>query len=109
VFAFGANRTSDPRSVSLTNLVARIKNNDITEIRASESGGTATARSGEVVTFTTEAGKPVLKVLANLGVTPDQLSRITYTVIEPATVWFSVLLSIGPLVFFAVTMLFMWR
>ena len=109
LFAFGANRSNDPRSISLTNLVVRIKGNDITEIRASDSGGTATARSGEVVSFTTEQGKPILKVLANLGVTPDQLSRITYTVIEPPTFWLGGLLGIGPVVFLAVLMVIMWR
>ena len=108
-FVLGRDRSSDPRPISLTSLVARIKSDDITEIRASDNGGTATARSGEVVSFTTETGQPILKVLANLGATPEELSNVTYTVFEPPTAWLGVLGSIAPLLLFAALMLFMWR
>jgi cell division protease FtsH len=109
VFVFGTHRSSEPRPISLTNLVVRIKSNDITAIQASDTGGTATARSGEVVSFTTEQGQPLLKVLANLGVTPDQLSGITYSVSEPPPSWLGILLGIGPLVLFGVLMVFLFR
>ncbi|MBV9602110.1 MAG: ATP-dependent zinc metalloprotease FtsH [Chloroflexi bacterium] len=95
--------------MSLTGRALRIKSNDITEIRASDTGGTATAQSGEVVSFTTEQDQPLLKVLANLGVTPDQLSRITYSVSEPPPSWLGILLSIAPLVLFGVLILFVLR
>jgi cell division protease FtsH len=109
IFAFGNHRSSEPRMISLTDLVVRIKSNDVTAIQASNNGGTATARSGEVVSFNTEQDQPLLKVLGNLGVTPDQLSRITYTVSEPPMVWLGALLTVGPLVLFGVIMLLMLR
>lgn len=101
--------SSDSRAISLTSLVLRIKSDDITAIRASETGGTATSRSGETATFTTERGEPLLKVLTNLGATPDQLSRITYTVAEPPGFWIGLLVSIGPLLIFGILMVFIWR
>ena len=77
----------------------RVKNDDITSIRASDAGGVATARSGEIVSFTIQRGESILKVLANLGATPAELSKITYTVTDPPSFWISALVSLGPLVF----------
>jgi cell division protease FtsH len=105
----GSRQSSDPRSISLSNLALRIRKNDITDIRASDAGGVATDRSGETVSFTIGRGQSILKVLANLGATPDELSRITYVVRDPPTFWFGLLATLGPLVFFAVLMLFAWR
>jgi hypothetical protein len=73
------------------------------------AGGLATDRSGEVFSFRTQRDESLLKVLANLGATPDKLSRIAYTVADPAPVWLDVLLGIGPLVVFALLTLFAWR
>ena len=48
-FVFGSNRSTAPRTISLTALTQRIKSNDIREIRAGDGDGVATARSGEMV------------------------------------------------------------
>src|SRR5262249_34508624 len=58
-----------PRPIALTALVQHIKANDVTEIRVSEGDGLATARSGEIVSFTIQPDQPLLKVLASLGAT----------------------------------------
>ena len=105
----GPRQPSEPRSISLTNLALRIKNHDISQIRASDAGGVATGRSGDAVSFTIERGQSIIKVLANLGATPDELSRITYVVSEPPTLWLGLLATLGPVIFFAVVMLFAWR
>jgi cell division protease FtsH len=109
VFVFRSSQPSDQRSISLTSLVQRIKNNEIVDIRASDGGGVATVRSGQTVTFATQRGESILKVLANLGATPDELSRITYTVADPPSFWMEALASVLPLVLFAAFMLFAWR
>jgi cell division protease FtsH len=69
----------------------------------------ATDRSGASFAFTTEQGKSILKMLANLGATPDELSAINYTVVDPPPGWLGLLLNIVPLLFFAAIMLFAWR
>lgn len=108
-FVFGSNRSSAPRTISLTALTQRIKSNDIREIRAGDGDGVATARSGEMVSFTIQRGESILKVLANLGATPDELSRITYTVADPPAVWLSALAGLVPLVLFVAFVLFAFR
>jgi cell division protease FtsH len=108
-FILGGKPSSDPHAISLTQLVLRIKNDRIVAIDASAAGGLATDRSGEVFSFRTQRDESLLKVLANLGATPDKLSRIAYTVADPAPVWLDVLLGIGPLVVFALLTLFAWR
>src|SRR5262249_38219171 len=74
------NRSSAVREISLTALAQGVTHDDITEIRIGDDDGQATTRSGETVHFTTQPDESVLKMLANLGATPDALSRITYTV-----------------------------
>src|SRR5438309_4316937 len=86
-FLFGSDRASAPRPISLSALSQRIKNDDITQLRVSDSDGLATARSGETVSFTTQRGESILKVLTDLGATSEQLSRITYTVADPPSFW----------------------
>jgi cell division protease FtsH len=108
-FMSRSDRSTEERSISLGSLVQRVKNDDITSIRASDAGGVATARSGEIVSFTTQRGESILKVLANLGATPAELSKITYTVTDPPSFWISALVSVGPLVLFAAIIVFAWR
>ena len=109
VFTLESRRSADPPTVSLTNLVNGIKQHDITDIRASDAGGVATDQSGAIFCFTTAHNESILKMLANLGATPDELSAINYTVVDSAAGWLGPLLNIVPLLFFAGIMLFAWR
>ena len=109
VFTLESRRSADPPTVSLTNLVNGIKQHDITDIRASDAGGVATDQSGAIFSFTTAHNESILKMLANLGATPDELSAINYTVVDSAAGWLGPLLNIVPLLFFAGIMLFAWR
>jgi cell division protease FtsH len=106
---FRSAQPSDQRSISLTGLVQQIKNNEISEIRVSDGGGAAIARSGQLVSFTTQRGESILKQLVDLGATPDELSSITYTVAAPPPFWIDALASVAPFVLFAAFMLFAWR
>src|SRR5579864_5789517 len=97
-FLFGSDRTSSPRPISLSALSQRIKDNDITELRVGDGNGLATSRSGEVVTFTTQRSESILKVLTDLGATPEELSSITYIVADPPPFWLGAAFSLLPLV-----------
>ena len=108
-FVVGSNRSGTPRPISLTALAQEIRNHNITEIREGDGGGRAITGSGEVVRFTIQSGQSMLKVLANLGATPDELSRITYTVSDSPPMWLSVLMSVLPLVFLVGIGLFVMR
>src|SRR5690348_13192966 len=85
VLVLRSQRQSDERSISLTNLVLQIKDGNIAGIRVADAGGggVATTRSGETLPFTTGGDQPILKVLANLGATPEELSKLSYTVTDP--------------------------
>lgn len=106
---FGGLHTSDARAISLTQLVVLIKDDRIVALEASDAGGRATERSGEVVSFSTQRDESILKVLSNLGASPDELSRIAYTVADPSPPWVDLLLGVGPLVFLALVGVIAWR
>jgi hypothetical protein len=99
-FLPGPGRSSSPRSISLSALARHIKNRDIVELRVGDGNGQATTTSGEVVSFTTQRGESILKVLTDLGGTPEQLSRITYTVADPPPFWLGAAFGALPLVLF---------
>ena len=99
-FIFARDRSSTPRPIALSELVQRIKANDILEIRVGEGDGLATARSGELVSFAIQPDQSLLKVLANLGATPEQLSGIMYSVAEPPPFWVDALPNVLPLALF---------
>ena len=103
----GAGRSD--RTISLDNLAQRVKSSDVTEIRVSDDGGVARARSGELLSFYTGQGVPALKVLASFGASPDELANVTYTVADPPGPWMGLLLGVGPLALFGALMLFAWR
>jgi cell division protease FtsH len=104
-----SNRSSGPREISLTALAQGIKRDDIAQVRIGDGDGLATTRSGETVRFTTQPGESVLKVLANLGATPDALARITYIVADPPPSWLGALGGLLPLVVFIGVGLFIMR
>src|SRR5262249_22934679 len=79
------------------------------EIRVSKDGGVARVRSGELLSFYTGQGAPVLKVLASFGATPDELANVTYTVADPPGPWIGLLLSVGLLALIGAIMLSAWR
>ena len=81
--AFGGKHTRDANAISLTQLVLLIKDDRIVALEVSDAGGRATDRSGEVFSFSTQRDASILKVLTNLGASPDELSRIAYTVADP--------------------------
>src|SRR5262249_38125605 len=97
------------RTISLDNLAQRVKKSDVLEIRVSKDGGVARVRSGELLSFYTEQGAPVLKVLASFGATPDELANVTYTVADPPGPWIGLLLSVGLLALIGAIMLSAWR
>src|SRR4051794_34398973 len=101
-FLLGADRASSPRAISLSEVSQRIKNHEIAELRSGDGDGRATARSGEVVSFTTQRGESILKVLTDFGVTPEDLSGITYVVADPPPFWLGAAFGIVPLILFVV-------
>ena len=109
LFVFGSDRSNAPRPISLTALAQQIKRNDIREIQEGDGQGRATTSAGQVVSFTTQRDEPILKVLANLGATPDELSRITYTVAEAPPSWLRAVLGLLPLLFFVGFGVFLMR
>ena len=109
LLAFGGKHTSDAKTISLTQLVLLIKGDRIVALEVSDAGGQATDRSGEVFSFSTRRDESMLRVLSNLGASPDELSRIAYTVAEPPAPWLNLLLGVGPLVLFAFFAVFAWR
>ena len=98
-FVVRSDRSSTPRSISLTGLTEQIRNNNIAEIHEGNRAGQAITRSGEVLSFTTQSRQSILKVLTNLGATPDELAGVTYTVADPLSTPTTVLLGVIPLVF----------
>jgi cell division protease FtsH len=106
---FGSRHTSDAPAISLTRLVLLIRDDRIVALEASDAGGRATDRSGEVFSFSTQRDEPILKVLSNLGASPDELSRIAYTVADPPPPWPDLLLGVGPLVLLALLGVVAWR
>ncbi|MBV8713695.1 MAG: ATP-dependent zinc metalloprotease FtsH [Chloroflexi bacterium] len=104
-----AKRTGEPQTIPLTELVLLIKDDRIVAIDASDSGGRATDRSGQVFSFSTQRNEPLLKALSNLGLSPDDLSHVAYTVADPAPAWLGIMLEIGPLVLFALVIAVAWR
>lgn len=80
---FGGKPTTDAHMVSLSQLALLIKSDRMASLEVSDAGGRATNRSGEVFSFSAQRDKSILKVLSNLGVSPDELSRIAYTVADP--------------------------
>jgi cell division protease FtsH len=109
LFVLRSDRASAPRPVSLTVLMQQIRSNDITDIQESEGEGRATTRSGQVVSFSTQRTESIIKVLANLGATPEELSRVTYTVADPPSVWLTAVFSVLPLLLFVGLGLFVIR
>jgi ATP-dependent Zn protease len=106
---FGGKHTSDANAISLTQLVQLIKEDRIVALEASDAGGWATDRSGEVFSLSTQRDESILKVLLNLGASPNELSRIAYTVADPPAPWLNRLLGIGSLLLFAVFGVVAWR
>jgi cell division protease FtsH len=108
-FVFRSAQPGNQRSISLSSLAQHIRNHDIAAIRVTDAGGVATDRSGEMVSFTTQRGESVLKVLADLGATSEDLSSIRYTVADPPSFWIDALAGVVPLVLFGALVVFAWR
>ena len=106
---FGVDRSSAPTAISLTTLAQRVKNHEITAIRVDEDQGVATDSAGGTASFTTQRDVSVLKVLANLGATPADLARITYTVADPPPFWIGAAAGILPLIVFVALALVVMR
>ncbi len=105
----GGKHTSDEHAISLTQLTSLIKVNRIVALEVSDAGGRATDRSGEVFSFSIQRDESMLKVLSNLGASPDELSRIAYTVADPSPPWLDVLLGVGPLLLLVLLGVVAWR
>jgi len=108
-FMIGSSRATAPRPISLTDLAQRIKNDDITQLQVGEGDGLATDRSGETFTFTTQRDESVLKVLSNLGASPEELSQLTYTVADPPPFWLGAIGGGVPLLVFVGIGVFLMR
>jgi cell division protease FtsH len=98
----------DIRPVALSELAQRVRSGDITEIRESDDGGIAIPRSGSQLSFNTGQA-PLIKQLARLGVTQDELAQVNYVVAAPPPAWPGLLAGLIPLVFFGGIMFFAWR
>src|SRR6266540_513644 len=99
----------EPRRVSLSAIAQGIRSGDVTEIRVGDDRGQATTRSGEQLSFFA-GDASTLKVLTALGVSREELARVTYRVDEPPPAWLSLLLPLLlPLVFFGAVLIYAWR
>ncbi|HYY88001.1 MAG TPA: ATP-dependent zinc metalloprotease FtsH [Chloroflexota bacterium] len=94
----------DPRRVSVSEIAQRVRDGDVTELVVSDRGGRATTRSGEQLSFFVGDTSP-LKLMTGLGVSRDELARVTYRVDEPQPGW----LGLVPLVLVAAVMVFAWH
>jgi len=85
-----------------------VRSGDIVEIRETETGGEASTRSGERLQFYT-GDMGLLKLLTQLGVSPEELAQVRYAVAAPPPAWLEFLPLLLPVAFFAVVLLFVWR
>jgi cell division protease FtsH len=103
-----SNGAHEVRAITLTELAQRVRSGDVTEIRESDAGGQASTRSGERLSFYT-GETALLKVLAPLGVSPEELAQVNYSVAPPPPAWLELLPMLLPLVLFAAVLVFIWR
>ncbi len=97
---FSADRAAAPNTISLTTLAQLVKNHEVASIRVDDGQGVATDIRGHAANFTTQRGQSVLKTLAGLGVTPEDLAQIEYTVADPPPFWIGAAAGILPLLLF---------
>jgi cell division protease FtsH len=76
-----AQSTAQP--ISIADVASGIKADRFVSVQVASEWGAATDRSGDVFVFKLEHGTTPLHVLGALGVTPAQLSRVRYTVLDP--------------------------
>ena len=108
-FVFRSDGSHRAPQISLTALVQQIRAHDIARIEEGDGDSQATTTSGQVVSFTTQRDQPILKVLANLGATPDELSRVSYTVADPPPSWLAAAFGLMPVLLFVGFALFLMR
>ncbi|MFN0071690.1 MAG: ATP-dependent zinc metalloprotease FtsH [Chloroflexota bacterium] len=98
--------------ISLNELAAAVKRGEVRRIDVSEDKLTIEipGRQGKF-TARKERQDTVPQVLANYGVTPDELARVEYRVTEPPQFsnWIGLLVNLLPLIFFGAILLFMMR
>ncbi|MBV9134353.1 MAG: AAA family ATPase [Chloroflexi bacterium] len=89
-----------PRPIALNDLALAIQQSAIASVDVDEHGGVARDRLGSMYSFTLEPKTTLLKALSTLGVTPEQLATITYSVRDPspAAEWSRVLAPLVPMV-----------
>ncbi len=97
------------RQLPVNEVARRVASGDIVAIEVSDEHVTARTRAGDRFTFNAGQGQSVTKLLANFGVTPSELSQVSYTVAEPPPSWIGMALNIVPLLLFGGLLLFMLR
>src|ERR687888_52325 len=97
----------DSRRVSVSEIARRLRGDDLSELLVSGHGGEATTRSGDQLTFVAGETSP-LKLLSALGVSPDELVRVTYRVQEPPPEWLGPAAMRFPLGLLGGGMVFAW-
>src|SRR5881227_2445854 len=106
--------TPDVKPIALNDLAQRIKRNQIKSIEVTDDRVVATASTpgGADQRFTTRTGRDnFLDAMHNFGVTPEELSNVSYTVKDPPQIsnWLGILVNLLPLIFFGAILLFMMR
>src|ERR1700730_3931405 len=104
----------DVKPIALNDLAQRIKHGDIKSIEVTDDRVVAVASTPGAADqrFATRTGRDnFLDAMHNFGVTPEELSNVTYTVKEPAQLsnWLGILVNLLPLIFFGAILLFMMR
>jgi cell division protease FtsH len=98
--------------ISLNELAAAVKRGEVRRIDVTEDKLTIEipGRQGKF-TARKERQDTVPQVLANYGVTPDELARVEYRVTDPPQFsnWLGLLVNLLPLIFFGAILLFMMR
>jgi cell division protease FtsH len=98
--------------ISLNELAAAVKRGEVRRIDVNEDKLTIEipGRQGKF-TARKERQDTVPQVLANYGVTPEELARVEYRVTDPPQFsnWLGLLVNLLPLIFFGAILLFMMR
>ena len=98
----------------LSDVALRLQRGEIRSIEVMDGGVVlvASSPSGQEQRLTTNTGRETfLDSMRILGVTPEQVAAVPYTVKEPSQIgnWLGILVGLLPLIFFGAVLLFMMR
>jgi cell division protease FtsH len=110
VFSFFG-RSEGAKGMDLSKVVEEVKAGNVDQIAVSGDSLTVTMSDGEKFKSRKEDGASIYEVMADAGVSPEQLEEVTIQVNEPSRFgnWLSILISFLPLIFFGAIIIFFMR